>query len=129
MPTNNGGKSARSGFSAILRSRFGTGAKSNYFAREIMSVSALLLPSFADWFVFGSEIRAILALEAVPRRLNESRLADFLVETLDRKMRNSLSIETYYGCRPAIAWLWHPADSPSGTIGIFRRRQYSDLVL
>lgn len=40
-------------------------------------------------FAFGSEIRAVLALDTVPRRLNESRVADFLVEELDREDEES----------------------------------------
>jgi asparagine synthase (glutamine-hydrolysing) len=36
-------------------------------------------------FAFGSEIKAIIALHRVARRLNEFRLADYLVEELDRE--------------------------------------------
>jgi len=36
-------------------------------------------------FAFGSEIKAIIALDRVPRRLNEFRLADYLVNELDRE--------------------------------------------
>ena len=47
----------------------------------------------ASLFAFGSEIRALLALPGVPRRLNESRVVDFLVEALDREDKES----TFYG--------------------------------
>lgn len=43
----------------------------------------------ASLFAFGSEIRSVLALEMIPRRLNESRVADFLVEELDREDEES----------------------------------------
>ncbi len=36
-------------------------------------------------FAFGSEIKGIIALDRVPRRLNEFRLADYLVNELDRE--------------------------------------------
>jgi asparagine synthase (glutamine-hydrolysing) len=36
-------------------------------------------------FAFGSEIKAVIALDRVPRRLNEFRLADYLVNELDRE--------------------------------------------
>lgn len=36
-------------------------------------------------FAFGSEINGIIALDRVPRRLNEFRLADYLVNELDRE--------------------------------------------
>jgi asparagine synthase (glutamine-hydrolysing) len=35
-------------------------------------------------FAFGSEINSIITLDRIPRRLNESRLADYLVIELDR---------------------------------------------
>ena len=36
------------------------------------------------WFAFASEIRGLLALARIDRRLNESRLLDYLVEEFDR---------------------------------------------
>lgn len=36
-------------------------------------------------FAFGTDLNGILALDRVPRRLNEFRLADYLVEVLDRE--------------------------------------------
>ncbi len=66
------------------------GSKRQLFcARDHVGVRPFYYHHSPTWFAFGSEIRAILALEAVPRRLNESRLADFLVETLDREDEES----------------------------------------
>ncbi len=37
-----------------------------------------------DWFAFASEIKGLLTLQRIERRLNESRLLDYLVEEFDR---------------------------------------------
>jgi asparagine synthase (glutamine-hydrolysing) len=63
--------------------------KQLFCARDYVGVRPFYYHHSPTWFAFGSEIRAILALEAVPRRLNESRLADFLVEILDREDEES----------------------------------------
>ncbi len=60
--------------------------KSQLFcARDYVGVTPFYYHRSASLFAFASEIRALLALDAVPRRLNESRVADFLVEELDRE--------------------------------------------
>ena len=63
--------------------------KQLFCARDHVGVRPFYYHHSPTWFAFGSEIRAILALEAVPRCLNESRLADFLVEPLDREGEES----------------------------------------
>jgi asparagine synthase (glutamine-hydrolysing) len=60
-----------------------------FCARDYVGVKPFYYHRSASLFAFGSEIRALLALDAVPRRLNESRLADFLVEELDREDEES----------------------------------------
>jgi asparagine synthase (glutamine-hydrolysing) len=55
-------------------------AKQHFFcARDHMGVKPFYYYHDARCFVFASEIKAILALECVPRRLNEARLADYLL--------------------------------------------------
>ena len=56
-----------------------------FCARDHVGVRPFYYHHSASLFVFGSEIRAVLALAAVPQRLNESRVVDFLVEQLDRE--------------------------------------------
>jgi asparagine synthase (glutamine-hydrolysing) len=63
--------------------------KQLFCARDYVGVRPFYYHHSSALFVFGSEIRAILALESVPRLLNESRLADFLVEALDREDKES----------------------------------------
>ena len=57
-----------------------------FCARDQMGVKPFLY-YFArnSLFAFGSEIKGIIALDRVPRRLNEFRLADYLVTELDRE--------------------------------------------
>jgi asparagine synthase (glutamine-hydrolysing) len=56
-----------------------------FCARDYVGVRPFYYYPGPSLFAFASEIRALLALESVPRRLNESRLVDFLVESLDRE--------------------------------------------
>ena len=60
-----------------------------FCARDYVGVKPFYYHRSGSLFAFGSEIRAVLALDTVPRRLNESRLADFLVEELDREDEES----------------------------------------
>jgi asparagine synthase (glutamine-hydrolysing) len=60
-----------------------------FCARDFVGVRPFYYHRSASLFAFGSEIRSVLALETVPRRLNESRVADFLVEELDREDEES----------------------------------------
>src|SRR5258708_26960128 len=60
-----------------------------FCARDHVGVRPFYYHSSPSFFAFGSEIRAILALQSVPRALNESRIADFLVEALDREDEQS----------------------------------------
>jgi asparagine synthase (glutamine-hydrolysing) len=60
-----------------------------FCARDYVGVKPFYYYRSASLFAFASEIRALLALDAVPCRLNESRLADFLVEELDREDEES----------------------------------------
>ena len=54
-----------------------------FCARDHVGVRPFYYYRGASRFAFGSEIRALLALDSIRRRLNESRLVDFLVEELD----------------------------------------------
>ena len=63
--------------------------KQMFCARDYVGVKPFYYHRSAALFAFGSEIRSVLALETVPRRLNESRVADFLVEQLDREDEES----------------------------------------
>ena len=66
-----------------------SGKQQLFCARDHVGVRPFYYHRSDSLFAFGSEIRAVLALEAVPRRLNESRLVDFLVEQLDREDEES----------------------------------------
>ncbi len=66
-----------------------TRKKQLFCARDHVGVRPFYYHRSASLFAFGSEIRAVLALEAVRRRLNESRVVDFLVEELDREDEES----------------------------------------
>jgi asparagine synthase (glutamine-hydrolysing) len=63
--------------------------KQLFCARDYVGVRPFYYHRAGGLFAFGSEIRALLALESVPRELNESRIADFLVEALDREDEES----------------------------------------
>ena len=66
-----------------------SGRRQLFCARDYVGVRPFYYHRSSSLFAFGSEIRAVLALETVPRRLNESRVADFLVEQLDREDEES----------------------------------------
>lgn len=61
-----------------------------FSARDPMGIRAFYYYHSASAFVFASEIKAILALAGVPQKLNETKVADFLLPTFDDK------IITYY---------------------------------
>ncbi len=63
--------------------------KQLFCARDYVGVKPFYYHRSATLFAFGSEIRSVLALETIPRRLNESRVVDFLVEELDREDEES----------------------------------------
>ncbi|MGH9503141.1 MAG: asparagine synthase (glutamine-hydrolyzing) [Terriglobales bacterium] len=63
--------------------------KQLFCARDHVGVRPFYYHRSPTRFAFGSEIRAVLALKTVPRRLNESRLADYLVQQLDREDEES----------------------------------------
>jgi asparagine synthase (glutamine-hydrolysing) len=67
--------------------------KQLFCARDYVGVRPFYYYRNASFFAFGSEIRALLALDAIPRRLNESRLVDYLVEALDREDEESTFYE------------------------------------
>ncbi len=52
-------------------------------------------------FAFGSEIKAVLYLPEVPRRLNEARMAEYLVPVLLREDKASTFYEEVYRLPPA----------------------------
>jgi len=63
--------------------------KQLFCARDYVGVRPFYFYRSASLFAFGSEIRAILALEMIPRRLNESKVVDFLVGELAREDEES----------------------------------------
>lgn len=65
------------------------GKKQLFCARDYVGVRPFYYHRSGAFFAFGSEIRALLALESISRQLNESRIADFLVEELDREDEES----------------------------------------
>lgn len=60
-----------------------------FCARDYVGVRPFYYYFSRSLFAFGSEIRAVLALPSVPRRLNESRVVDFLVDELERVDKQS----------------------------------------
>jgi asparagine synthase (glutamine-hydrolysing) len=56
-----------------------------FCARDHMGVKPFYYHLSDRLFVFGSEIKALLCLEEVPRRLNEVRVADYLCSLLEDK--------------------------------------------
>jgi asparagine synthase (glutamine-hydrolysing) len=65
------------------------GKRQLFCARDYVGVRPFYYHRSASLFAFGSEIRSLLALDVVPRRLNESRVVDFLVEQLGRQDEES----------------------------------------
>jgi asparagine synthase (glutamine-hydrolysing) len=65
------------------------GKRQLFCARDCVGVRPFYYHRSPSLFAFGSEIRSVLALETIPRRLNESRVVDFLVEQLDREDEES----------------------------------------
>ncbi len=57
--------------------------------------------SSGRFFVFASEPRAILALKKVPNKLNEGRIADFLISQLEGIDKTSTFYEEVYRLPPA----------------------------
>ena len=60
-----------------------------FCARDHMGTRPFYYHRSGEFFAFGSEIRALLAIGRIPVRLNESRLVDYLVEELDRDDQES----------------------------------------
>lgn len=60
-------------------------------------------------FVFGSEPRAILVLKQVPYRINEGRIADFLITQLEGIDKTSTFFEDVYRLPPAYSFTVTPA--------------------
>lgn len=63
--------------------------KQLFCARDHLGMRPFYYYHSASLFAFGSEIRAVLAVDAVPRRLNESRVVDYLVDELERDDKES----------------------------------------
>ena len=60
-----------------------TGKQELFCARDRFGVKPFYYHCSADLFVFASEIKAILAVSESPLRLNDLRVADYLVPTLE----------------------------------------------
>jgi asparagine synthase (glutamine-hydrolysing) len=99
-------------------------ARRLFCARDRFGVKPLYYAGGADWFAFGSEIKALLAHPAVPRRPNDAAIYDFLAlrladhtpETffegiwrvpaahyLDYRPGHSPTLHRYWDCRPSEA--------------------------
>lgn len=64
-----------------------------FAARDAIGVRNFVYHSGRPGFLFASEVKGLLALEQVPRRLNESKVLDFLVVQHDRDD----TVGTFYG--------------------------------
>jgi asparagine synthase (glutamine-hydrolysing) len=60
-----------------------------FCARDHVGVRPFYFHRSANFFVFASEIRSLLSIDAIPRRLNESKVVDYLVSELDREDKES----------------------------------------
>jgi len=60
-----------------------------FCARDHMGAKPLYFYSSSSFFAFSSEVRSLLAIETIPKRLNESRVVDYLVTELDRDDKHS----------------------------------------
>ena len=63
--------------------------KQLFCARDHVGIRPFYYYRSASLFAFGSEIRAVVAVDAVPRRLNEARVVDYLVQILERDDKES----------------------------------------
>lgn len=72
-----------------------------FCARDHFGVKPLCYFSGDDVFVFASEARGILAVDALEFRLNEARVADFLVEELEGYDKVSTFYEGIFKLPPA----------------------------
>ena len=54
-----------------------------FCARDPMGVKCLYYFASSELFAFGSEIKALLCLREIPRRLNELRVLDYLADLFD----------------------------------------------
>lgn len=90
-----------------------------FCARDHFGVRPLYIHHTAGrFFVFASEPRAILALPQVPYRINEGRIADFLVEDLEGIDFTSTFFEEVYRLEPAHSLTVTPQ-------GVQKRRYWS----
>ncbi len=60
-----------------------------FCARDHLGIRPFYYHCSDSLFAFASEIRSLLTLDSIPRRLDESRLVDYLVEELDREDKES----------------------------------------
>ena len=75
------------------------------------------------WFAFASEIKGLMTLPAIERRLNESRLLDYIVDEFDRDdevgtfYQNILRLPaghamSVFACGPRTWRWWNPGELP-----------------
>ncbi len=72
-----------------------------FCARDHFGVKPLCYYSNDKVFVFASEVKGILPVNDVPARLNEARIADFLVEVLEGYDKVSTFYENIFKLPPA----------------------------
>ncbi len=75
--------------------------KQLFCARDHMGCKPLIYYHSNRIFAFASEVKALFCLERIPKRINEARIADFLVDTLERIDKTSTFYEDIFKLPPA----------------------------
>ena len=103
MPTRSGARIVRPNCWAHLPLRFGINANQTLFcARDHFGIKPLIYhETQRRFFALASEPRAILALPQTPYRINEGRIADFLITQLEGIDKTSTFFEEVYRLPPA----------------------------
>lgn len=72
-----------------------------FCARDHIGVKPFVYYTSHDLFTFASEVRAVSKVDQVPKRLNEGRIADFLLPQLEGIDKTSTFYEEIYRLPPA----------------------------
>ncbi len=75
--------------------------RSLFCARDLFGSKPFYYHLTGQLFVFASEVKAVLSVPEVPRRLNEARIADYLVEYLEGYDNTSSFFEGIFKLPPA----------------------------
>ena len=79
--------------------------KQLFCARDHLGIKPFYYYLSENFFVFASEVRAILKVPQVPRCINEGRIADFLVVQLEGIDKSTTFYESIYRLLPAHSML------------------------